>query len=213
MNLEIKIAGTKKELNEAFKLRYTVFGKELNYVDKTKFTEGVEKDNFDELPITTNFVAQKDNETVGTVRLIANSDLEYNIEHFVNIDNLKKDKNINLAEASRFCVKKNERLNDNISLGLCKIVYNYAFSQDITDIIILSNSTKSKEGNTIEYFENIGFYQFSDEIYYEKFNEYAIPLRLNLKKVSRLFMYFLKKRSTFIEKPYDILNLNLVCDG
>ncbi len=213
MNLEIKIAGTKKELNEAFKLRYTVFGEELNYVDKTKFPEGVEKDNFDELPITTNFVAQNDNETVGTVRLIANSDLEYNIEHFVNIDNLKKDKNINLAEASRFCVKKNERLNDNISLGLCKIVYNYAFSQDITDIIILSNSTKSKEGNTIEYFENIGFYQFSDEIYYEKFNEYAIPLRLNLKKTSRLFMYFLKKRSTFIAKPYDILDLNLVFDG
>ncbi len=208
MNLEIKIAKTKKEINEAFRLRYDVFGEELSYIDKTKFPEGVEKDNFDELPITTNFIAKKYNETVGTVRLIAHPDLEYNIEHYVNIDNLKKDKNINLAEASRFCIKRNERFNVKHSHGLCKIVINYALSQGITDIIILSNSTKSKEGNSIEYFENIGFYQFSDEIYYEKFNEYAIPLRVNLKKPSRLMMYFLKKRTTFIEKPYDIINLN-----
>ncbi len=209
MNLEIKIARTEEDLNEAFRLRYDVFGEELNYIDKTKFLEIIEKDNFDELPTTTNFVVKKDNETVGTVRLIESTDSPFNIEHYVNIDNLKKDKNVNLAEASRFCIRKNERLNTNILYGLCKIGIIYALSQGITDIIILSNSTKSKEGNTIKYFKNIGFYQFSDEIYYKKFNEYAIPLRLNLKKISGAMMYFLRKRTSYIEKPYDVLGPQL----
>ena len=159
--------------------------------------------------MTTNFVAQKNSETVGTVRLIMNLNQKYNIENYVNIDDLKRDKKINLAEASRFCVRKDERFNIKHSHSLCKLVINYALSRDITDIIILSNSTKSKEGNTIKYFKNIGFYQFADEIFYEKFNEYAVPLRLNLENISGVMEYFLRKRTSYIEKPYDILEPQL----
>ncbi|GAX61289.1 hemolysin [Candidatus Scalindua japonica] len=209
MNLEVKIARTKKDLIGAFKLRYSVFGEELSYIDKTKYPDGREKDDFDDLPLTTNFVAKKNGETVGTVRLITNISQKYNIEDYVNIDDLKRDKNINLAEASRFCVRKDERFNVKHSHGLCKLVINFALSRDITDIIVLSNSTNSKEGNTIKYFKNIGFYQFADEIYYEKFNEYAIPLRLNLRNISEIMMYFLKKRTSYIEKPYEVLKPQL----
>ncbi len=204
MSLEVKIARTKKDFIGAFELRYSVFGEELNYIDKTKYPQSREKDDFDELPTTTNFVVNKDNETIGTARLIENTSLPFNIEQYVNIDRLKKDKNINLAEASRFCVRKDERFNIKHSQSLCKLVINYALFRNITDVIVLSNSTKSKEGNTIKYFKNIGFYQFADEIYYEKFNEYAIPLRLNLKKISKIMMYFLKKRTSHIDNSYDI---------
>lgn len=213
MNLKIKIARAKKDLIGAFELRYSVFGEELSYIDKTKHPDGGEKDDFDDLPMTTIFVVQKNSETVGTVRLITNLRQKYNIEDYVNIDDLKKDNNIILAEASRFCVRKDERFNVKHSFGMCKLVINYALYRNITDVVILSNSTKSKEGNTLKYFKSIGFYQFSDEIYYEKFNEYAVPLRLNLKKISEVMMYFLKKRTTFIEKPFDILNLDSVHYG
>jgi len=209
MSLEVKIARTKNDLIGAFELRYSVFGEELSYIDKTKYPDGREKDDFDDLPMTTNFVAQKNSETVGTVRLIMNLRQKYNIENYMNIDDLKKDNNINLAEASRFCVRKDERFNVKHSHGMCKIVINYALSRDITDIIVLSNSTNSKEGNTLKYFKNIGFYQFADEIYYEKFNEYAVPLRLNLENISGLMEYFLRKRTSYIEKPYDILEPQL----
>lgn len=209
MNLEIKIARSIKDLIGAFELRYSVFGEELSYIDKTKYPDRREKDDFDYLPMTTNFVVHKNSETVGTVRLITNLSQKYNIENYVNIDDLKNDQNINLAEASRFCVRKDERFNVKHSHNLCKLVINYALSHDITDIIILSNSTISKEGNTLKYFKNIGFYQFADEIYYEKFNEYAVPLRLDLKKISDVMMYFLKKRTSYIEKPYDILEPQL----
>jgi len=209
MSLEVKIARTKKELIGAFELRYSVFGEELNYVDKTRYPDGREKDNFDDLPMTTNFVVQKKCETVGTARLIMNLSRKYNIENYVNIDDLKRDHRINLAEGSRFCVRKGERFNVKHSHSLIKILINYALSCDITDIVILSNSTKSKEGNTIKYFRNIGFYQFADEIYYEKFNEYAVPLRLNLNNISGVMEYFLRKRTSYIEKPYDILEPQL----
>ncbi len=195
MNLKVKIARTEEDLNEAFRLRYEIFGEELGYINKNNFPDRVEKDNFDDLETTTNFVVKKNSETIGTVRLIENVGLPFNIEQYVDIDDLKKDENINIAEASRFCVRKNERFNVKHSFSLCKLIINYAISRDITDIIVLSNSTKSKEGNTIKYFKNIGFYQFSDEIYYGKFNEYAIPLRLNLKKMSVTMMCFLKKHS------------------
>ena len=56
MSLEVKIARTKKELIGAFELRYSVFGEELNYVDTAKFPDGKEKDDFDDLPMATNFV-------------------------------------------------------------------------------------------------------------------------------------------------------------
>ncbi len=205
MNIEVKIATTKNELIGAFGLRYSVFGEELRYIDKTKFPDRVEKDVFDNLPMTTNFVVQKNSKTVGTARLIMNLSQKYNIENYVNIDDLKRDKSINLAEGSRFCVRKEERFNIKHSHSLIKILINYALSCDITDLIILSNSTKSKEGNTLKYFKNIGFYQFADEIYYEKFNEYAVPLRLNLNSISGIMERFLRKRTSYIEKPYDIL--------
>ncbi len=209
MNLDIKIARSIKDLIGAFELRYSVFGEELSYIDKVKYPDGREKDDFDDLPMTTNFVVQKNGETVGTVRLITNPRQKYNIENYVNIDSLKRDENINLAEASRFCVRKDERFNVRNSQSLCKLIINYALSCNITDIIILANSTNTKEGNTLKYFKNIGFYQFADEIYYEKFNEYAIPLRLNLKNISEVMMCFLKKRTSYIEKPYDVLEPQL----
>ncbi len=209
MSLEVKVARSIKDLIGAFELRYSVFGEELSYIDKTKYPDGREKDGFDDLSITTNFVAQKNSEAVGTVRLIRNLNQKYNIENYVNIDDLKRDNNINLAEASRFCVRKDERFNVNHSHGMCKLVINYALSHNITDIIVLSNSTNSKEGNTLKYFKNIGFYQFADEIYYEKFNEYAVPLRLNLNNISGVMEHFLRKRTSYIEKPYDILTPQL----
>ncbi len=209
MNLEVKVARANHELIGAYKLRYSIFGEELSYIDKNKYPDGLEKDKFDDLPMTKNFVVQKNSETIGTVRLITNISQQYNIENFVNIDDLKRDGNINLAEASRFCVKKDERFNIKHSYSLCKIVINYALSHDITDIIVLSNSTKSKEGNTIKYFKNIGFYQFANEIYYEKFNEFAVPLRLNLKSISKSMMSFLMKQTLYIEKPYDALEAQL----
>ncbi|MCP4269539.1 MAG: GNAT family N-acetyltransferase [Candidatus Brocadiaceae bacterium] len=209
MNLNIKIARSIKDLIGAFELRYSVFGEELSYIDKVKYPDGREKDDFDDLPMTTNFVVQKNGETVGTVRLITNPRQKYNIENYVNIDGLKKDENINLAEASRFCVRKDVRFNVRNSQSLCKLIINYALSCNITDIIILANSTNTKEGNTLKYFKNIGFYQFANEIYYEKFNEYAIPLRLNLKNISETMMCFLKKRTSYIEKPYDVLGPQL----
>ena len=209
MNLDVKIARSIKDLIGAFELRYSVFGEELSYIDKTKYPDGREKDDFDDLPMTTNFVIQKNSETVGTVRLITELRQKYNIENYVNIDDLKRDGNINLAEASRFCIRKDERFNVRNSHSLCKLIINYALSRNITDIIILSNSTKSKEGNTIKYFKNIGFYQFADEVYYEKFNEYAVPLRLNLNNISEVMMCFLRKLTSYIEKPYDILEPQL----
>ncbi len=208
MNLKVKIARTEEDLNEAFRLRYEIFGEELGYINKNNFPDRIEKDNFDDLETTTNFVVKKNSETIGTVRLIENVGLPFNIEQYVDIDDLKKDENINIAEASRFCVRKNERFNVKHSFSLCKLIINYAISRDITDIIVLSNSTKSKEGNTIKYFKNIGFYQFSDEIYYGKFNEYAIPLRLKLNKISATMMAFLKRRTSYIEKLYDALSVD-----
>ncbi len=213
MNLDIKIARTPQELDGLFRLRYRIFGEELNYIETRQFPDGREQDCFDSLPMTVNFIAKKGDETVGTVRLIEDTGLPYNIENYINVDRLKREKDIRLAEASRFCVVKDERLNPNITHGLCKIVINYAYCQGITDIIILSNSTKSKEGNTIKYFQEIGFYQFAEEIYYEKFNEHAIPLRLNLKEISGIMMSFLKKRTAFIEKPYDRLDLDSLSVG
>ncbi|MCP5007479.1 MAG: hypothetical protein GY941_26615, partial [Planctomycetes bacterium] len=65
MDLQVKIARTPEDFNEVFRLRYKIFGEELAYINREDYPDMLEKDDFDELDTTTNFVVMKNHETVG----------------------------------------------------------------------------------------------------------------------------------------------------
>lgn len=67
--IEVKIAKTKEELDDAFRIRFQVFAGE-GYLDTSKYPDSREKDEFDDLSTTTNFLVLNNGKSIGTVRLL-----------------------------------------------------------------------------------------------------------------------------------------------
>ncbi len=142
-----------EELNELFRIRYQVYCLEYNYIDKNKFEDELETDQWD--PRSVHFVIRDMKEEIAaTVRLIQNSPLGLPIEkHFVfdlDVRSLSKEQSV---EISRFIVTRKYR-RKHLMFILIKGIYNYV-----------------KENN-IKY-----VYSVMDERLYPMLTEMGIPFR------------------------------------
>lgn len=70
--MEVRIAKSDSEKEAAFNIRYKVFVEELGTIPKDFCVNGLEKDRYDEYSV--HFIALKDKEVVGTVRLQEKTD-------------------------------------------------------------------------------------------------------------------------------------------
>jgi len=99
----------RKELEELYKIRNSVYCEEYKYIDPQNTHDGLEYDDWDAHSI--HFIIRNgDNKIAATVRLILNSKLSFPIEkHFkfdVDVNHYNKDK---IAEISRLIVAKKYR--------------------------------------------------------------------------------------------------------
>jgi len=127
--IEIKIAETPEELEEVFRLRFEVYKNE-DYIDPKDYPDGRLTDEYDKHSVS--FLAVKNNEYVGTVRLVKNSDLGFPTEHAFNI--LEFPPNFLQAKTaclSKFCVTKKYR-GSLVSMGLLKKALKYSQEKGIT---------------------------------------------------------------------------------
>jgi len=205
VSVYIKVAETEKELKQAFEVRLEVFGKELGYLDAADYPEGLEHDVYDDHPeITSSFIALVDGRGVGTLRLVRDSRLGFNLEEHVVLNGLRSG-NRALAEASRYAVLKEYRGNPDIARGLLKIAFNQGISRGLTDYVISANDGTKKGRSAVPIFTALGFVPLGEHFDYEEFNEYALPMRLELKSPSASFRRYLEMTHSFIQQPYQSL--------
>lgn len=111
-HIHCQIADTRKQIDDALRIRYTVFAEECDYLDPTRRFVPREVDPFDTLDTTYNIVAYVDGNAVGTVRMhlpnaevasATGSQFGFDIESRFDITKLGT-MNIRLAETMRYSV-------------------------------------------------------------------------------------------------------------
>jgi N-acyl amino acid synthase of PEP-CTERM/exosortase system len=113
----LRVVDNKELLQEIFKLRYEIYCHEADFLDDTKYPDGIENDIYDEHSI--HFAAlDKMNQVVGTLRLIFDSEHGFPLEqHCPNYDKSKITfPRSQLAEISRLAVSKSWRRRKNDGL-------------------------------------------------------------------------------------------------
>ena len=133
--LEVKIANSSEEKNLAYNLRYKVFCEELGYIDKDKFPDNLEKDDYDDLETTISLIAILDGTPVAAARLLTpNKKIakQRSIDFGLPMENLfslscYKERGINVSEISRSSVLNDYRGKLNI-MKLWKLAVHYSLA-------------------------------------------------------------------------------------
>jgi N-acyl-L-homoserine lactone synthetase len=131
---------SKSELEEEYKLRYQVYCEEYGYLDKEKFPDKMEHDEYD--PVSDHFVMRdKNHEIAALVRVIRNSPLGFPLEkHFVpNID-ISTIERSRLVEISRLIVAKKYR-KQKLLLFLLKGLYHFAIHENVSHAYSIMDET------------------------------------------------------------------------
>lgn len=108
-NFKFIQADSEDLINATYKLRYNVYAEEFGFEKKEDHPNGYEKDEYDENSI--HFAAlDGNNEVIGTVRLVLNSEKGFPIEHAVKTKFIGDKPSIDkITEISRLAVSRNFR--------------------------------------------------------------------------------------------------------
>jgi len=111
-HVRCQIAETRRQIDEALRIRYTVFAEECDYLDPARRLVPREVDPFDTLDTTYNIVAYVEDRAVGTVRMhlpnlevatVMGSQFGFDIESKFDIGGLAQT-TMRLAETMRYCI-------------------------------------------------------------------------------------------------------------
>lgn len=115
--IKCHIAKTRRQIDDALRVRFQVFAEELGYLDPSRPFVPREVDPFDTLETTVHIVAFAGGEPAGVVRLLApNSEVAQNSGAFFGIDLESKfdlsplaERGLRLVETTRYCVISKHR--------------------------------------------------------------------------------------------------------
>ncbi len=106
MSFTVSIVTDEKELKQVYRLRYKVYCDEWEFENPDKHPNGIEVDEFDKHAV--HFAVRDDSQkTVGTVRMILNSEEGFPIEKYCEIDTGNSEiPKENIAEISRLAISR-----------------------------------------------------------------------------------------------------------
>jgi len=180
-----KIAENKKEKKEAYRLRHKIYCEEYKYCPKRNNGINLENDKYDEKSDIV-IALNDENEVIGTIRLINNSNIGFQIEEYAALpEDIPKSNSI---ELSRLCVKRSYRGGrKNVALGLIKIIYKYSKKNNIKYWLAVLNLPSwkifSKFGIPFSLIGEIKFWRYSKE------EVGVIPVYLKIKKAEDVLKY------------------------
>jgi len=199
-----KVARTEKELLDVFRVRYEVFVKEEQYLDEKLYPDGLEKDEYDELDITTNFITYVDGKPAGTHRLIRDSPRGFTMDRYVDLSELRK-KSKSLVETSRYTVLPEFRGRREVWAGLLKISINYSVMHGFTDACQLVNLDYMGEDRhcAVMIMKRVGGKAIGEKIWFDKFNVYALPMHLKGEYIKEPFISLCREECNTVEPPFN----------
>lgn len=126
-NIDVYVTTSKDDLNAIFAQRYKVYCYEKKYLDKNKYKDSLEKDEYDKTSI--HFIAKnKKGDVVGSSRLILSNNLQ--LDKYTTIPSgVERD---SLAEVSRLIVDKKYRgKGHEVSFAITKKMLEYSIENGI----------------------------------------------------------------------------------
>lgn len=109
MEFVFKKVDSEDLLKETFRIRYEIYCLECGFLDPANYPDGLEIDKYD--PHSIHFAAIANEEVIGTVRLVKNSDLGFPLEEHcpvltIDRESIPRD---SLVEVSRLALRKSFR--------------------------------------------------------------------------------------------------------
>ncbi|MBW2993520.1 GNAT family N-acetyltransferase [Candidatus Woesearchaeota archaeon] len=175
-NIELKKAETQEEKEACYRLRYEVF-KEVGYANETQFPEKRIIDEYD--AISTIFMASKNKEVIGTLRVTPPSDLGFKIEEVFDLSRLKCKCN-ELWESSKIVVRREKGLG--ALIGLAGILYLFMKKKGVSDLCYMTSVLNEK------MYEKMGVVRFDEVRFYPEVNEPAVSLHWNKKNTREPYL-------------------------
>ncbi len=131
-NIKIKIASSEAEIRKCQKIRWRVYAKELNIINKDR-EDAIDVDKYDKNSI--HFLAKENKKSIGTVRLILSESKEFRAVTIFGDTILPEEvSSEHIAEISRLCVMPDKR-NSLVSLQLIRSCLQFCQDNDINYII------------------------------------------------------------------------------
>lgn len=207
--VEIKIARTLEEREAVYHLRYRVFAEEMGYVRPEEFPDKMLFDEFDEMEKTKIFMAVKDGEPVGTIRIIKDVPQGLPMDGYTDFTELRR--RYRIAECSRLLTapEYRKRNADVILMGLVKIGTIWSVQNGIDYIVI---TARQEVANS--FFSKLGFKPIAEPVNLPEFNDpHALPMGIKLTEVLDPARSFIIKESKNIEEPYRSLSADYFATG
>lgn len=179
MKILIKEAQTSSEIDEVFKLRYTVLVNEEKYLPSNK--EFRIFDRFDPLPSSTNYIASINGQSVGTVRFTQLSKAGIPAERYFDYSQYLPHYDGRIICGSMLCVKKRYRKNSSIGKNLVQSGISLAQQKKLTYLLAPINPI------TKNFFIRLGFKAVGDEFVCDFNNLPTLPMLLKISEVNTDF--------------------------
>jgi hypothetical protein len=148
--VEIKIAETKEEFEQAYKLLHDTY-KETNLIEASE--SGLRVTKYHSLPTTSVIIVKHDGRVIGTMSVIQDNALGLPIDHVSDISHLRKEKN-KIAEISSLAICKNSDFRKGkILFPLTQYLHRYCDQIGIDTMVCVVNQSASMFYESILLFE------------------------------------------------------------
>lgn len=201
MCIKLRLAKTPYEIDQAARLRHTVFAEEEGYYRKQD--DKIILDRYDMLPTTVNFIAFAGDEIIGVIRFTQNSDAGMPADGLFDYRPHLPYYDHRIINGSMFCIKKAYRGNPRIARGLLWLGFYWGLSRDATHVLAPINPL------TVRLFSRAGFKAVGDEFVCQKSALPTLPMVLKLSEGCEAFLDFVKKQQlitiadTFAREIYE----------
>ena len=149
-HVEVKIARTQSELEQAFALLHDCYVK-LGYMDP--HPSGMRITPYHALPSTTTLIVEKNGEVIATLSIVRRSTFGFPLERIFDIDFLKIN-GVRLAEISGLAIAPQYRHNGGQYLfPLLKYMYEYCLNYFGVDVLLIAVNP-----NQIDFYEHLLFF-------------------------------------------------------
>jgi N-acyl-L-homoserine lactone synthetase len=184
MPVIVQVAKSIEDIDTVFKIRHKIAVKERQLVEN-RWVDKRLIDRFDTYPTTLSFLASKNGETIGTVRVTLDSKIGLPSDQYVSYRH-KIPSYSNVMNCSMFCLST-EHYSKTVSTGLLLMAVYFASSNYVTHIL----SPIEKKFSSLLY--SIGFEDIGD-VYIDNLTGLEMqPLILDMRKVNDFFLHFIHK--------------------
>lgn len=186
MGIKIQMAKTPYEIDQAARLRHTVFAEEEGYYPKQD--DQIILDRYDILPTTVNFIAFVGDEIIGALRFTLNSDAGMPADNYFDYRPHLPYYDHRIVNGSMFCIKKAYRGNPRITRDLLWLGIYWGMSRGATHVLAPINPL------TARFFLRAGFKAVGGEFICPKNGLPTLPMVLRISDGCESFLGFVKKQ-------------------